>query len=47
MIHTGKRAFMCDICDKAFTTKENLHRHRMVRTGERPFICDISNKTFT
>ncbi|TIB71320.1 hypothetical protein E3Q24_02398 [Wallemia mellicola] len=42
-----KRAFKCDICDKAFKRDEHLRRHKRSHTKERPYVCEICHKSFT
>ncbi|KZT62076.1 hypothetical protein CALCODRAFT_446734 [Calocera cornea HHB12733] len=36
---TIKKKYVCDICDKAFSTSGHLTRHSKVHTGDKPFIC--------
>ena len=36
----------CDICNKTFTTKGNLARHKRTHTGDKRFECDICQKKF-
>jgi len=47
LIHTVKRKFQCQKCDKMFTHASNLHRHKLIHTGERKFQCQICDKRFT
>ena len=43
--HREKR-FHCDLCQKTFTYKCNMQKHRETHTQERAFECDICHKTF-
>ena len=38
--------FICDICNKSFTRKENLTRHKKIHADIRPHSCDICDKSF-
>ena len=44
LTHTGERAFNCD---KAFTQKGNLERHRLIYTGIKPHKCQECSASFT
>ncbi|KAJ3112496.1 hypothetical protein HK100_002312 [Physocladia obscura] len=33
--------FVCDVCEKVYTTKNRLTVHKRNHTGERPFRCEI------
>jgi len=39
--------FQCHICDKGFTTKQNMKRHTVTHTGARPFKCEICDQQFS
>ncbi|KXN68021.1 hypothetical protein CONCODRAFT_32953, partial [Conidiobolus coronatus NRRL 28638] len=38
--------FKCNICLKAFNSKNSLTRHERIHTGLRPYSCTICNKNF-
>ena len=40
MIHSNKRPFVCDICEKTFTSNSDLKRHKMIYTFKGPFVRD-------
>ncbi|CAF4780719.1 unnamed protein product [Pieris macdunnoughi] len=42
----GKQ-WQCDVCNKYFTTKYFLKKHKRLHTGETPYACSQCNKTFT
>lgn len=35
------RPYICDICEKPFTSKRDLGRHKVSHTGQRAFACHI------
>jgi len=44
---SGKpRIFGCDLCDKAYTRRDHLNRHRLVHGGVRDHVCSVCNKEF-
>lgn len=46
-IHSVRKPFKCDVCNKAFSLKVNLKLHWKVHLGEKPFICDQCDKNFS
>ena len=45
-ISNRAKEFICDLCDKVFSKKNNLFIHRKIHTGEKLFSCDICNNSF-
>jgi len=38
--------FTCDICDKSFSNKFNLYRHKETHSDKKPFECPVCKKSF-
>jgi uncharacterized Zn-finger protein len=37
----------CEVCNKVFSTKGNLVRHKRTHIGDKPYQCDVCNKSFS
>ena len=46
-IRTGECPFLCEVCNKAFSKKDNLITHKCIHSGERPYSCEVCNKVFS
>ncbi|XP_055296416.1 zinc finger protein 34-like [Sitodiplosis mosellana] len=44
---TEDRVHKCDFCNKRFTTKYFLKKHKRLHTGEMPYTCELCHRTFT
>ena len=47
LLHTGKKAFRCEVCEKNFTVKGNLKQHMLTHTKVKAHECDICKKKFS
>lgn len=46
--HTNQaEKFVCEYCEKSFSTKGNLIVHKRTHTLEKPYICSECGKSFT
>ncbi|XP_017118547.2 zinc finger protein 675 [Drosophila elegans] len=46
--HTGKKDFICNLCDRRFVSIHLLNLHKRVRhLGEQPFKCRFCQKSFS
>lgn len=37
----------CEVCDKTFSTRTNLTRHKITHEGRKPYICNVCGNSFT
>jgi KRAB domain-containing zinc finger protein len=44
--HSGEKTFECEVCNKAFATKNDLKNHKARHVNVRNFQCDLCTKTF-
>ena len=42
-----ERPWICDICQKSFTQKAHMLRHKLVHTDVKPYPCSLCEKTFS
>ncbi|KAM4662341.1 uncharacterized protein O3C94_010866 [Discoglossus pictus] len=47
MSHVADKPYVCQDCDKTFSTKTHLIRHHRTHTGEKPHACCHCDKCFT
>ena len=42
-----KRPYLCTVCDKRFTQKGHLNRHKQLHTGGELYSCTLCEKSFS
>ena len=47
LLHTGKKEFQCEVCEKKFSQKFNLKQHMLIHSKVKALKCDIFKKKFT
>ena len=46
-IRGDERPYVCEMCNRAFSQKNTLIRHKRTHSGERPYVCEMCNKAFS
>lgn len=46
MSHTGQKLHTCDVCQKSFSRKDNLHKHKKTHGINGPHVCETCGKSF-
>lgn len=41
-----KPPFICKICSKSFSKRDNLKKHEIIHRGEKPYLCEECGKSF-
>ena len=47
LIHTNKKLYQCNLCNKQFQYKSKFKIHQIIHTGEKPYECSQCSKSFT
>ena len=47
LVHTGKKDFQCEVCEKKFSQKAHLQSHMLTHTKVKAHECDICYKKFS
>ena len=45
-IHTRKKIYKCNVCEKSFSNEKYLKTHHRIHTGEKPYKCSTCEKSF-
>jgi uncharacterized Zn-finger protein len=46
-IHSGEHPYLCDVCNRSFSTKSILKIPQSTHSGQRPYLCDVCDKSFS
>ncbi|XP_063600428.1 zinc finger protein OZF-like [Penaeus indicus] len=44
---TSDGPFICDVCNKSFTLKDDIVMHMRIHRKEKPYVCDVCNKVIS
>ena len=47
LVHTGKKDFQCEVCEKKFSQKGTLQCHMLTHTKVKAHECDICKNKFS
>ena len=47
LVHTGRKDFQCEVCEKKFAQKGNFKQHMLTHTKVKAHECDICKKKFS
>ncbi|PSN49599.1 hypothetical protein C0J52_14223 [Blattella germanica] len=46
ILSEDKPPFICKICSKSFSKRDNLKKHEIIHRGEKPYLCEECGKSF-
>ena len=44
--HVKTRRYVCSICERHFSSNQNLIEHRNLHSGKKPFTCQLCKQRF-